>query len=502
MDKEALLAQVRKMNARLAEERAEAQRQLEDRLDNANENLQATSATLSRLRGEVENPEFLAAKAQKAELQAEIGRIQRAMDPASEFEAADEAITRAREAGETKDEEARARFVKVAARLDGRLHRHVGSAKHPQPFDNNARTLSVHIDRPIMALGPAVREAEKLAWTRFDSKPAVPWHVPKQHEGLSQVYAEERRIQGEIDAAAEAAAAELQIKPALDLSFGLTAGNNRTGGTLVLGHNAGAETSPRGRTLAGSASLGRSSLPPLPSSTVPPRQLTSTAVPARLLDTLTRGQLAKPRHPAYLLDSTVHHEARWRKTDKQSKPFSSVPALKPATESEKYAAKHALEPARVRYAPKNDGKKPFLENTAGAYPLFAPVPLDRDWIKVEDARIAAQLEKNFWAAARDNFEGDDAFGGGESEGEGKPPAGSSTTVALQGELSLGFAAAQRYTERKATLSAERQMPLLGVRALAAARAAEDARLGALSASIATARGGTGNSMWRPGGTPL
>lgn len=152
-----------------------------------------------------------------------------------------------------------------------------------------------------------------------------------------------------------------------------------------------------------SGSLARFTHDPIPSHILPPSQFTRTsqAIPTQLLKSLTRPQLCKPRHPAYLLDMHLHHADAWRRPKKAgAKPFSEYPRMAPPTLNDLRRAAVAMVPDRCLPSsdPIHEGKAPY--NPAVVAPaLFSQVPLDYEWEAEQEREEKEEREGVFWKAA-------------------------------------------------------------------------------------------------------
>lgn len=96
LNKEKLLKQVRRMNAKLALERTNQAQSIDDRIAELRDAADSCIATMQRLRGEREGPDYFAAKQRRDEIYVELERLQHDLDPRTEFEKVDQAITAAK----------------------------------------------------------------------------------------------------------------------------------------------------------------------------------------------------------------------------------------------------------------------------------------------------------------------------------------------------------------------------------------------------------------------
>lgn len=160
-----------------------------------------------------------------------------------------------------------------------------------------------------------------------------------------------------------------------------------------------------------SSTMRRTKHPPVPSATIPRRNVTSIPVPSHLLDTLSPAQKRVPMHPVYQLNSVVQHTAPWRKPERKTQLFSELPRNKAASSNDIARAKTFIVPDRVYYDPKNDGKMPWLKPEENAIPIFSHLPLDAEWLSIFGTVEADELEKRFFSnsSSNDNYEGEDAF---------------------------------------------------------------------------------------------
>ena len=125
------------------------------------------------------------------------------------------------------------------------------------------------------------------------------------------------------------------------------------------------------------------------------------ALPRALLNTLTLQQLRAPRHPAYLLDSHMHHPSAWRRPRPAAiKTFSEPPKSAPPTLNDLKRAAVAMVPERSLPAsdPVHAGK-PAYSSTVHPPPLFSNVPLDYAWVQARQEEEQEAREGVFWQAA-------------------------------------------------------------------------------------------------------
>ena len=133
-------------------------------------------------------------------------------------------------------------------------------------------------------------------------------------------------------------------------------------------------------------------------------QKTHTAVPQRLLRTLTRAQSMAPRHPAYLLNSRVRHADGWHVapsfTHGGAPLFSSPVASASITQLERRAAVTAMVPDRsLAFSdPTNVGKPGFLTDIHPPT-LFSRVQLDYAWLHERAAEEESDRHRRFWLSA-------------------------------------------------------------------------------------------------------
>jgi hypothetical protein len=143
-------------------------------------------------------------------------------------------------------------------------------------------------------------------------------------------------------------------------------------------------------------------------------------LPRALLNTLTRPQLLAPRHPAYLLDSNLHHSAAWRRPVPAAiKTFSEPPRAAPPTLNELRRAAVAMVPERSLPAsdPIHAGKPAYC-SAVHAPPLFSRAPLDSAWEEARRAEEEAAREGVFWRAAAVMEAGGEGSAGGGGGGGG------------------------------------------------------------------------------------
>jgi hypothetical protein len=95
LDKERLLKQVRRMNSKSEQERDQRKEVLEARIAELRDGVASCSATMQRLRGERDGDEYMGAKARRDEMNATIQQLLRELDPQTEFERVNEALTAA-----------------------------------------------------------------------------------------------------------------------------------------------------------------------------------------------------------------------------------------------------------------------------------------------------------------------------------------------------------------------------------------------------------------------
>lgn len=178
---------------------------------------------------------------------------------------------------------------------------------------------------------------------------------------------------------------------------------------------------PRGNSVPSmhNATSGRTK-PGIPSATVPRRSFMSRPIPEEFLETLSPRQLKVPLHPAYLLDSSVHHEQPWRKGEKKPRIFSNPARGKATTQNDANRAQRFIVPDRVYYEPKEDGKVPWLKPMPGPYPIFSRVPLDSEWLEIHERQEGMEREARFYEAAESGAGMDVGMGidGGGQYGDG------------------------------------------------------------------------------------
>lgn len=332
----------------------------------------------------------------------------------------------------------------------------------------------------------------------------APWKVTQPGEGWAKITAQERHVEEEKHRRAEARLAQDARKPPLDLTFGVggAASGTGTGGAGERSMSAGG-TARRGRSLIGTETLrstGRSTIkPPVPSATISPQALTSRALPAELLATLTPTQLRKPRHPAHLLDSSVHHDKHWSKLEKRecNRAFSVPSRMRPPTLTEQHAAARFVQPDKNWYNPRNEQKAAWYNTDRAPYALFSTMPQDAVWLAKEKARRAAELEARFYAATsqggdvvgeegvlgQGGYEGEDAF----QQEQVAPPVdfvpGSTGRIDPVGTPALVFQSLSTYTARRSEVLSTLRPPVLGAKLLDQERAKVQARLDKLAARV-------------------
>ena len=127
-----------------------------------------------------------------------------------------------------------------------------------------------------------------------------------------------------------------------------------------------------------------------------------TPIPSHLLKTLTRAQLTKPRHAAYLMDSHVHHPDPWRRPRRKQKGnFSDPPKSAPPTFNDLKRAAVAMIPDRCLPSsdPIHQGKAPYYAGAGKPPPAFSRLPLDYQWIAEVEEEERKAREEIFWKAA-------------------------------------------------------------------------------------------------------
>ena len=173
----------------------------------------------------------------------------------------------------------------------------------------------------------------------------------------------------------------------------------------ALGASRGLLATGRPLPSATSGSLARFPHDPIPPHTLPPSAFVpggSTQLPRALLCALTRQQLMAPRHPAYMLDSHLHHGAAWRQPRRTpAAAFSVPPASAPPTINDRKRAAVAMVPDRSLPAsdPVHAGKPAYLPSAAHPAPLFSKVPLDYEWLQAVEKEQRESREGVFWQAA-------------------------------------------------------------------------------------------------------
>jgi hypothetical protein len=98
LDKDRLLRQMRRMNAKGEAEREQRRAAVEARVAELRGAAAAAAATMTRLRGDRDGGDYAAARARRDELHAEIAELMKELDPSTEFERVDAAISQAKAA--------------------------------------------------------------------------------------------------------------------------------------------------------------------------------------------------------------------------------------------------------------------------------------------------------------------------------------------------------------------------------------------------------------------
>ena len=358
--------------------------------------------------------EFSASLHTRASAMRALAAAQRALSPGAPCAEAAAALsaTAAAPAVEHEDPEV-TRAAARAARLS-RLMQPTGPLLHPNPW-SSAHADPERLGTARVPSGMGSPDYSKIPVTHREgdcNAMGRPW-MPSNRSSEATLLPHKKSLgatgtwpgHGALDAPALASATR-------GLVSGLGATQRSSGGssTGAAGEGAGAASSVHNVT---TGTLLRFAHDPIPSHIVPSQAYTKAGsgvrepLPRALLNTLTREQLRAPRHPAYLLDSHVHHAAPWKRPPKPRASgsaglslFSQPPASAPPTLNDLKRAALAMVPERSLPSsdPVHAGKAAY---TSSVHPprLFSVVPLDYVWEAERAEEEGALREAVFWRAA-------------------------------------------------------------------------------------------------------
>ena len=462
LDKEQMLRKLRRMNQRAEQEREHNTYNMEHKVNELRDQISAATATMHRLREDKTSTDYLAAKDTRDTLTKQMNQLLAELNPLTEFERVNQQINQAKQEGKSNEISQVRTYMNTASKIQKKFHHTTTIYPHPEPWngDQDAGNLIV---REIHHLGESDPSLLNVPWTRFDYVPSIPWRDVRQgeltkHSGPGLLTYRTRKtdmLDARVTTSREGTSPIMNPggitsrrshrSTTINIANTPQANNTTTNMSEPLpsaffNENSSDDNEPTGfdnqsdppsftntathqiptlplSTLSSLSSTSfnrttKSKLPPVPSATIPRRPVMDLKIPTHLLDTLSPAQKRVPMHPAYQLDSVVHHPIPWRKPEKKPQLFSELPRNKAASSNDIARAKKFIVPDRVYYDPVNDGKVPWLKPEPNAIPIFSNLPLDAEWLSIFGTVEADELQQRFFhntTTDNDQYEGEDAF---------------------------------------------------------------------------------------------
>lgn len=129
LNKDSLLAQVRKLNDTAHTDKRTARELLEDRLLDLIAELEGVQVTIDRLRHDVGSEDYKACKAKKSAVESAIADVKARLDPTYEFEELNRLFDAQKMSLQAQERAERLHFANEAIKLEAKLHKRRGLAQ-------------------------------------------------------------------------------------------------------------------------------------------------------------------------------------------------------------------------------------------------------------------------------------------------------------------------------------------------------------------------------------
>lgn len=177
VDKKRLLSQARKMFASAEQEKAEARQAVLAQIEDVKQQLEAVRTQVDALRNlqGSERARFEAVKAERAALTEQLMLLEEELDGTAERRRLEAAMDAAKANYEVEKATRKKLFVRQAKEAFLKTPAASRPVTHPAGWLTSQPHGLIH--RPTQPLGQSFPAEGRLEWTRFDSRPQVPWRV-------------------------------------------------------------------------------------------------------------------------------------------------------------------------------------------------------------------------------------------------------------------------------------------------------------------------------------